>query len=192
MPRTTVPIYDGDDYERLRELRTAVTIAERAAIEVEGAPRRFGDATTVSSAVIDAREAYDAFVDAAAARAEEWVLSSIGHQEFRALLAAHPPRVVPDPADPMKETKHPEDVDFGVNTETFPGALLAFSDPDDEEHRTVLKAGELALDRVAKRLRRLSAGEFDSLWMTAYQLNAAGVTDPKATRYSIAARSDET
>ncbi|WP_370290240.1 hypothetical protein [Nocardioides sp.] len=194
MPRKTiVPIYDGDDDIRLHELRMAVEIAERAALKAEGVPRRFGDDESPSAELDAARAAYDAFVDEAAERAEEWTVSAIGHEAFRQLLAEHPPRQVEDPKDPAKKVDHPEDAGWGFNLETFPKALLLFVDPEDGEHRTILSVSGLDLASLGKKLRRLSDGEFQTLWTVAYTLNTSAVADPKATRFSTGAqRSDET
>src|SRR5690349_15962520 len=102
--KATIPIYDGDDFERLAELRREVDIAERkvlteSARETVAAPRRAGD--EISNPVAEAeraaqaaRDAFDAFVDEASERAETWVIAPIGHEEFRALLREHPPRKV--------------------------------------------------------------------------------------------------
>ena len=91
-PRTaTIPIYQGDDAERLAELRMAVAVAERQAMQSNGAPRRGGDSDP-AEAIKAAQAAYDAFVDEAAERAVEVVVRSIGRRRFRDLVAAHPPR----------------------------------------------------------------------------------------------------
>jgi hypothetical protein len=188
MPRKTITIYDSDDFERLGELRTEVSIAEREALSAK-TPARFGD--DIPDAVRLAKDAYDAFVDEAAARADAWELHSIGHEAWRDLVAAHPPRKVKTEDDPPKEVDHPEDAPFGVDTETFGKALLTFVDPDDDEHRTIAKIGDMVPTDLAKRLRRLSVGQFDTLWVTAFYLNTGGVADPKATRYSTGPRSDD-
>lgn len=201
MPRkTTILLYDGDDMERLAELRREVSIAERfadeAEREAEGATRRIGDdtaaAVTEAKAAVKAkRDAYDAFVDEAAERAEEWEIHAIGHEDFRQLLRDHPPRKVPKEGG-EGEVTHSDDEFFDVNTETFPKALLGFVDPDDEDHRTVhAPFGSVAA--LQKRLRRLSAGEFDSLWVAAFSLNNGAIGDPKASVFSPGGpRSDET
>lgn len=186
MPRkTTILIYHGDDFERLAELRREVEIAHRKAESESTAPRRFGDLPETVD-VQAAEDAYDAFVDEAAERAEAWVLNPIGHGEFRQLLKDHAPRTVSETDENGKtvESTHPEDEGWGFNTETFPKALLEFIDPDDDAIRTVV---EPAFDTVAalrKRLKRLSVGEYDSIWTAAYMLNSGGVADPKASRFS--------
>ena len=197
MPRkTTIPIYDGDDFERLSELRREVEIAERKAASLSDAPRRFGDLPAASSDEVQAaKDAYDAFVDEAAERAEMWVLHPIGHAEFRQLLKDHPPRKVPEADTDGKshEVTHPEDAGWEFNVETFPKALLEFIDPDDDDIRTVVEPKFDTVAALRKRLKRLSVGEYDSIWAAAYMLNNGAVADPKASRFSPAGpRSDET
>ena len=206
MPRkVTIPIYDGDDFERLAELRREVSIAERKAqeerrrAESDNAPRRMGDDDDAAVAVREAEEyvkraqdAYDAFVDEAADRAEMWVLHPIGHEEWRDLLKAHPPRKVTetDAEGKEREETHPDDLGYEVNTETFPKALLLFVDPDDEEIRTVHEPFE-SVAALRKRVKRLSAGEFESIWTTAYMLNSGVAADPKLSRFSPAGRKSD-
>ena len=194
MPRKTVLLYADGDFEQLAELRTRVGIAERNAIKAEGVPRRLGDEDDTSAEVEAARAAYDEFVDIAAERAEEWIVESIGHEDWRDLLIAHPMRKVNENGpDGPTEVDHPVDNEWGFNVETFGKALLLWADPEDETHRTIQKAGDVALVGLARRIKRLSAGQFETLWATAYALNTGGVTDPKSGRYSLgAAKSDET
>lgn len=200
--KTTIPIYDGDDFERLGELRREVTIAERRLADAEElarpvATRRLGDdtpdehpdVTTAREALQQAKDAYDAFLDEAAERAEEWVLHAIGHEEYRALLKEHPPRT--EKGEDGKETVHPEDEPFGVNTETFPRALVQFVDPEDDEIRTVVEPKFERSADLKRRIKRLSAGEFDTLWLRAKGLNEGIVGDPKASRYGIATRTSD-
>lgn len=198
--RATISIYDGDDFERLADLRREVTIAERrlAAVEREDTTEaaRAGDAEPdraqqARAAVEAARDAFDAFVDDAAQRAEEWVLEPIGHAEFRQLLKDHPPRK--NVADDGTETIEPDDELYGVNVETFPKAILTFVDPDDDQIRTVAAPAFDTEAALRRRIKRLAAGELETMWMAAYELNARGITDPKATKFSpTTPRSNET
>lgn len=164
-----IPIYDGDDLDRLSDLRRAWEIAKRNAAMAETV-RRVGDDTT--TAVTDAEQAYRDFEAEAAERAELWQLRHIGHAEFRALLRDHPPR------QNDKGELDPEDAPFGVNVETFGQPLLTYVDPDDPDIRTVVAPHEGAA--LKKRLKQLSAGEFDTLWVNAFQVNTGGVANPKA------------
>ena len=133
-------------------------------------------------------------MDEASDRAELWVLNAIGHEEFRKLLADHPPRKVTKTDDEGKdhEVTHPDDAGFEVNTETFPKALLLFVDPEDEDVRTIHEPFE-SIQALRKRVKRLAVGEFESMWVTAHMLNNGPVADPKASPYYDGApRSTET
>lgn len=202
----TIPIYARDDFEKLTELRQQVEIAERkaAAMRLDAAreqftPRRIGDdesnedaVEAEAAAMVKAKQdAFDAFVDEAAERAEMWSVEPIGHEEFRELLKEHPPRTTKD--DDGKEVTVPEDQGFEVNTSTFPKALLTFVDPEDETIRTVVEPKFDSEAAFRRRLKRLSAGHFDSIWAAAFMENRGGIVDPKGLRYSPATpRSDET
>jgi hypothetical protein len=202
MPSKTVPIYADDDNERLYELRVAVNIAERALLEKRLNPKptenaRGGDVVTdevaeAEAALKAAQDAYDAAVDEASERAEEWKLHSIGFEAWDDLLLKYPPRKVTEgEGDEAKEVDHPDDADFGVDTSKFGKALLLYVDPEDGEHRTVTKAGGIDLGGLARRLNRLSRGQVDTLWATAYHLNTGGIADPKVTRFSTAPSSTQ-
>lgn len=199
----SITIYAGNDLQRLGEFRTAVSIAERNLFDLEEratkAPSaRFGDSDPdevrlAREAVDAAKAACDKFIDECAGRADEWVIEPIGHEAWRELLKAHPARMVPkkDGADGEK-VEHEDDASWGVNTESFGKALLLFVDQDDADHRTVTKAGDTDLSELAKRVRRLPQGQFETLWVAAYHLNVSGVTDPKGLRYSTTPASSAT
>lgn len=194
MPRKSVLLYADGDFEKLAELRNRVGIAERQALTARTEPRRLGDKDTTDSDVTATKAAFDEFVEQAAERAEEWIVEHIGNEEWRKLLVDHPARKITRPGPDGKdiEADHPEDADWGINTETFGKALLLFVDPEDPEHRTIHKAGDIKLDGLARRIKRLSAGQFETLWATAYALNTGGVSDPKFARYSLTRESPET
>ena len=178
-PRTaTCVIYQGDDLERLAELRREVDVAQRQAEQASKAPRRGGDEIPSAQA---AQDAYDAFVDEAAERAVEVHVTALRRKRFRKLMAEHPPRKVD--GEKGKEP-HPDDEVYDVNVETFGEVFLplsitspAFDTPDDLEDF----------------IDELSDGDYDRVFSTAYWLNRAPGGDPKATRYSPASlNSDET
>ena len=182
-PRTvSIPIYQGDDAERLAELRMAVAVAERQATQAQGGPRRGGDPSP-SEDVKAAQDAYDAFVDEAAERAAEVVVRHIGSRRFRELVAGHPPRMVKDAEG--NDVVHDDDTDYDVNIETFPRALLTFAEAGEDGIRTIVspefksrKALEDFLDD------ELSDGILTQIFVTAYWHNRSGATDPKEFRYS--------
>lgn len=191
MPKLTVPIYDGDDFERLADLRRAIQTAERrldfAKREEAEESARAGDDGGVSVArargeLERAHQAFDEFVTEAADRAEPWVVQSIGHEEFRQLLKDHPPRT--ETLEDGTEKVDPIDDLYGVNVETFPKALLTYVDPDDDEFRTIAEPAFESVAAMRKRVKRLSSGEFDTLWATAFKINTAGASDPKFETYS--------
>lgn len=206
MAKATIPLYQDDDFERLADLRREVSIAERHlaqkrldAAEAAMGPARAGDdepdgVRLAREALQAAQDAFDAFVDESSERAEMWSLKPIGHEEFRRLLKDHPPRTVFEgEGDDRKEVDHPDDAEWDVNTETFPKALLLFVDPDDEEIRTVVEPKFDSEAAFRRRVKRLSEGEFQSLWVTAYFANKGGAGDPKSGRFSPATqRSIET
>lgn len=205
MPKATIPIYADDDFERMAELGREVKIAER---NLEAARQRAGaaqfslrvgddhpDAVRIAEEALEvARVAFNEFVDEASERAEMWVLKPIGHEEFRELLRLHPPRKVKSSeGDGQKEATHPDDDGWDVNTESFPKALLLFVDPEDEEHRTILEPEFSSVAAMNKRVKRLSSGEFETMWTTALMANKGGVSDPKLAKFStVTPRSVET
>jgi hypothetical protein len=194
-PRTaTCVIYQGDDLERLGELRREADMAERLAQEdldaarrsARGAPLRGGDADPVAeaeaafeAAIAPTRDAYDTFLDEAVERAVEVVVEALGRKRFRALVENHPVRMVKDAEG--KESPHEDDDAFGVDTSTFPDALLTYRDGDK---RTIVSP-EFTPGALADFLdEEVSDGDYEKLWQTAYYLNRSPGPDPKATRYS--------
>ena len=183
-PRTTsVVIYQGDDLERLGELRREAEIAQRAVDEAADKPRRMGDAPTAQAE----RDAYDAFVEEAAERATVIEIRSIGRKRFRDLLADHPPRMVKDAEG--KDVTHEDDSLFEVNMETFPDALLTYVSGD--VRTIVAPTFPTSTDLREFVDNDLAYGDFDRLFTTAYMLNKAEGVDPKGTRYSSGIRSSD-
>lgn len=217
-PRSaTVLIYQGDDLERISELRRTAEVAKRkaqakldtATAVAEVTARRNGDEIgTVAAqeeydaAVTPSQEAYNAFVEVAAERALEVQLHSIGKLRFKKLMDEHPPRMVEAPsvddddapADAPDEVMHDEDGHpFYVNTETFPWALLSYIDEDNSEIRTIAEPQFKDRKECMGFLEdELADGEFGGLWVKAWSLNRAGGADPKATLYSTASLSSAT
>lgn len=196
----TIPIYQGDDAERLAELRMDVAIAEQRAqqtrarveaTEATEASARYGDEPEVTSedladaeaAAQNARDSYDAFVDEAAERAVPVTVQHIGSRRFRELVAAHPPRMVKD--DEGKDVAHDDDFDFGVNVSTFGLALLTYVDPEDPDIRTMLTPELKGKKGIAAFVDdELSDGDVERAWQSAYWLNRVPSADPKALRFS--------
>lgn len=175
-PRTaTVPIYQGDDLERLADLHREAEIAERRAQEAARSPLRGGD--EIPSAA-DERAAYDAFVDEAAERAVIVELTAIGKRKWRDLLAAHPARK--HTVDGKEETVE-DDAFYEVNAETFPQALLTFS----RDGVSTVTGPRVPASEFREFLENeVSDGDFERLWSTAYWLNRAPGADPKDSKFS--------
>lgn len=193
------PLYQDDDQPRLAELANAVTVAEQTASR---APSRLGD-DSPAAAVEEAKAAYNAFVDEIAERTFVVRLRVIGSRRFRDLLLDHPPRMVPkvNPAPPAEgETVvvtapelvvHEEDHGWGVNTETFPRALIAYSDGDVST--IVSPTFKTRAEREAFVDDELSDGELIQMWIAAHERNRGGSVDPKfLPRYASTPISDAT
>lgn len=175
-PRTaTVVLYQGDDLEQLADLRREVAFAEHAAEQAAKGPRRGGDEIPSADAE---KAAYDAFVTVAAERAVEVHLEAIGSLRFNALVQEHEPRVERD--EKNKPHIADADADYGVNTLTFPRALLTFADGD---RRTITGPDEVLAD-VGDFVDDMSAGQLDTLFDAAYWLNRTRGVDPKVTMFS--------
>jgi hypothetical protein len=206
-PRTaTIVLYQGDDMDQVAQLKREVDIAERkmriAELEHEqsSGTARAGDDTSddiaaAEAAVGAARDAFDAFVDDAAGRALSVELRTIGRRRFRDLLAEHPPRLVkrkvhlpqervmgeeapPPLAQVEEDAEHEDDREWGVNSETFSRALLAYRDGDIVTIGAPEFADRAAVERFIDD--EVSEGDFDGLWQAAYLLNRTGSQDPKA------------
>lgn len=163
-PRTaTIVLYQGDDMARLAELA-------RAKEQAAGGNR--ADDGAIEAA------AFEAFLTEAAERAVEVVLQSIGRRRWRDLVMEHPPRMVDSEPDDEGKThliEHDDDVQWGVNTETFPRALLMFVDGD---HRTIAEP-DLGDDLAEFVDDELAEGDFERAWIAAFQLNASPSINPK-------------
>lgn len=172
----TIVIYQGDDLERLSELRREVSVAEAKFQEAVLRPRRGGDEDP-KAAVRAAQQAFDAFVDEAAERAVEVHLQAMGRKPFRALLAEHPARQVEGPEG--KPVDHDDDIDYGANTETMFEPLMAAS---------IMAPAFTPPERQAF-LDDLSDGDSERLFATAFWLNRSPGGDPKEQRFSSITRS---
>lgn len=176
-PRTaTVLIYQGDDLERLAELHRAAVHAENAAKAAAGTPLRLGD--LVPSAQAE-RDAYDAAVDEAAERAVWVTLTAIGRNRWRNLLADHPART--EQVDGKDEIITADQV-YGVNTETFPMALLTYSRDGVRIATVEPNVSDAAFREFLED--EISDGDFEKLWTSAFWLNRSLGHDPKDSKFS--------
>jgi hypothetical protein len=187
---TSVPIYQGDDLEHLAELRMAAEIAGRKVdMAAQKAPRPLRDGDTspaeeLAQQAAAARDAYDAFVDQAAERAVIVEIQALGHVRWAALVAKHQPRTRQSDGEELVE---PDDADYGVDTTSFPQALLTYL---EDERRTIVGPAEL-LEAAAlvEFLAEISDGDYERLWTSGYWLNRAPGVDPKDTQFSADSRS---
>lgn len=177
---TTVVIYQGDDLERLGELRRAADVAGRSAELAAATPRRIGD--DIPSAEVE-QAAYDQFVDEAAERAVEVELTAIGRRRWRDLLAEHGPRT--EKVDGKEQTVEADSL-YEVNTDTFPMALLTY---DRDGVKTVTAPDVSGSELKAFLEDEASEGDFERLWQTGYWLNRAPGEDPRLGKFSTATRS---
>lgn len=170
----SVILYQGDDFERLAELRQeadiATALAEQAARDA--APRAGDDEPDSETAEVARRKqaVYDAFVDEAAERAVEVRLRAMRGKLFRKLVAEHPPR-----------DDHDMDESYRLNTDTFPLQLLL----------ECIEEPQMSAGAREEFIEDLSDGDYERLWITAYWLNRGTGGDPKATRYSVASPSSD-
>lgn len=174
-PRTaSVVIYQGDDLERLSELRREADIAERELEVGATSLARVGDDDKVTPAqVAEKRLAYNAYVDEAAERAIIVTVEAMKRTPFRALMAEHGAR-----------EKNDEDEAFGVNMDAFPEPFLR-----ESVVKVEIGDRELNLGQIRDLLDALPEGDFDRVFSTAYMLNRAPGGDPKESRYSTASPS---
>lgn len=182
------PLYQDDDQPRLAELANAVTLAEQSAAQ---SAARLGDGEP-PEAVEAAKQAYNAFIDEIAERTFVVRLRVIGSRRFRDLLLAHPPRMVDktDSEGKVTQAVHDEDRGWGVNTDTFPRALIAFS--DGEVSTIVSPTFETDAERQAFVDDELSDGELLQMWVAAHERNRGGSVDPKSLPRYATPTSDET
>lgn len=108
-------------------------------------------------------------------------LRGLPRPKFRAILADHPPRRIPDPDNPEETVVHPGDLYTGINAETFHDALI----------RACLIDPEGLDDEAWEQLTGvLNDYQFDELASAAWGLNRSDV-DPFSRAASRMTRSSE-
>lgn len=169
-PRSaSVDIYQGDYLDRLRHLQQR----HEAAVKAEEGTTRLLSETPESHEIF---EEYDALKAEAEETALTLVVFALGRKAWRELVAEHPAREGNDTDEAM-----------GVNEETFKDALVPLSllypeGHDDFGHEQI---SEAALDLI-------SDIDFDRLYYSAFALNRAPATAPKALASPWSPKSDET
>lgn len=187
MARATevIPLYSGDDWATLEELRMDAVAADTRLEQAQKSPNRLGgNGGDLKAAAEEAWRIHDEFVDEAAERAEEVVVQSLGRRAFRDLRLAHKPRTTSRLVE-GEQTEIPvaEDGLYGINVETFPDALLSYISEDDHDERTILQPKFNGKAELQKWLDdELSEGQYDTIWTTAYGLNRRGALDLKELR----------
>lgn len=189
---TTVLLYQGDDMDTLAHLKRKLDLAKSQAQrrETSGAARMDDAGDGEDTTVAEAQREYDAAVDAAADRALEVEIQDIGRRRFRDLIEAHPPRMVnsePDAEGKTVQVMHDEDAGWGINTATFPEALLTFR--DDDRMTIAQPAFKNKAEVQAFVDDELSAGDFDDLWAAAFMINRSPSADPFQHRSTTASAS---
>lgn len=173
--QATLVLYHGDDMNTLAELKRAADHAATGNRKDAGAAEQ---------------AAFDAFLDEATQRAVEVVLQSIGRRRWRDIVAAHPPRMVesePDDKGKTRMVEHDDDLQWGVNTETFPRALLTYVDRDwsgddeAERPRTIVAPEFADAEDLASFIDdEVPDGDVERMWLMAFALNADPGRSPKA------------
>ena len=188
-PRTfSIVIYQGDDLERLSDLRRAAEHAERVAAEAKkSSSGRMGDGEPEKDkAAEDAKAAFDAFVEEAAERATTVAGRAIGRKAFAELLAEHPPR---ETKGENGTVTHEDDELYEVDMRTFPDALLTYRS-EGVQCITEPEFGSKA-ELQAFLDNDLSYGDYERLFATAFGINKALGADPKEARYSTGTPSSD-
>lgn len=168
--RTTVTLFQGDDYDRELELRKDV---ERAAVNADN-PRRIGDSPSVQAAAA----AYDEFVAEAAERGVKVLLVALPKGRYRELVATHPPREDSD-----------EDAAWGFDYSTLGDELVPASMCDEKGKPHDPEFANRAA--VVEFVDSLPDGDFSLLYSKAVGLNQSQGPDPKASLSSRLARTGE-
>jgi hypothetical protein len=89
-----------------------------------------------------------------------FTFEALGGQDYRRLLADHPPR------------REDAQQQLGFNADTFPAALIAASAVDPE----------ISNDDATHLVERLSDSQFSKLWNAALSVNIGDDTAPKSVR----------
>lgn len=170
-PRTAVvTIYRGDYLDRIRHLERKAKASEKAHGSL---PLMGGEVPEY----LTLAEEHDALVREAEDAAVHIRLRALPRADWKALIAAHPPRKAGEPG--ATEAQVNADTRAGVNEESFAEALVPVSIVEPEV--------------TADDLADLPHVDFERLYWTAVALNKAPVADPKASLVSrMTQKNDET
>lgn len=161
----TVTLLQGEDDERLQELRVKASELRQRAEKLRKAPRsalladETDPALDAEFAASEAEREADEFAAEAEARGVEITLRALGRRRWPELLEAHPPREGND-----------ADKRSGANLKTLPDVLVPESIVEPQ-----MSPGE-----KTDFLDGLSFGQWDYLALEAWNLNTQAGADPKA------------
>lgn len=160
-PRTeTVIVLQGDDDERLRELKAEVDrLAPKKGIVV--APLTLDETDDYEAA----KRAHDEFAAEAKERGVKVILRAVGRKTWRDLIAKHPVRVA---GDGVTEEQIEADKNFGANVDALQEELVPMcmaSPAGTNEERSAF-------------LDSLNEGQFGDLAIRAWGLNIGKTADP--------------
>jgi hypothetical protein len=164
--RTTVVLFQGDDYDLIEEKLAAAQTAARSS----GRAARLGDdEDDLVPAEVKTRAAeYDAAVAEAVERGQTVLVEALPRKTFRGLVVEHPPREDND-----------QDANWGFNYETLCDALVPASLPLVDRETAEAQFGSEA--ERQEFLESLSDGDFSRIYSAAIKVNQGGVPDPKAS-----------
>ena len=174
--QAVVLIYQGDDIDRLADLRNAIERAARG----DALLKRMGDE---SGSLSEALHAYDAFLDEANERAVKITITALRGDAYRDLIAQHPPRQpVKDESREVVE-EWPGDEERGFNLDTVAEPLIFATLQRSAE---VARAnGEEPQEFDTGDVGELSNADFNRLFADIVGLNDGSGPDPKARLSSL-------
>jgi hypothetical protein len=179
-PRETVPLFQGDDLQRLEELRADLMEAASAAVV---GPRLLSETVPEGTAELKAKaDAHDDFVREATERARKVEIQALPRHEKRRLQADHPARTVTetitDPDGTIRSVEIPhKDDNKGFNFETMADVLVPASLIGFNSHAAAVAFAE-----------DLSDPHFNAIYRAAIRLNYEDSTVPKAEASSLVDR----
>lgn len=185
-PRTdVVTIYPGDYLGRIRHLEQQ---AEAAKDAVDGDLPRLNDEIPE---YYQLAQQHDDLVREAEEQATHIRVQALPRKVWKALAAAHPPRVLNDEGT-VSKADAAADAAAGVNIDSFRDALVYGGTVEingqEKSYRTIVEP-ELTGDDIDA----LSDIDFDRVYFTAFHLNRVPGADPKASLVSrLTPKNDET
>jgi len=165
-----VIILQGDDDEKVRELRTEITRIEarkptKAELNQASLMGENSSLDTWQKELDAAKKAHDDFSAKAEKRGVTVVLRALGRKTYRELIAKHPPR-----------DDDEQDKGFGANIDTLSEDLVP----------ACIASPAGTAGAIADFLDSLNEGQFGDLSVKAWQLNVGRTADPTQRLSSVA------